>query len=168
MIVHRSIYSSTTIVRPRICRMFIMYVLNSSCLQPQKICLFWLQSPVDFRANTRRASASLRSSMRFIWASIFGRIERKIRKHLPRSAHPCDLIWLQTPVKFRPKIREVLARYAWICDLFWLQSPATFIVKYNSNNRTAVILARPVDWASPKSCTYIYYILYYSIYYIIL
>ena len=56
--------------------------LNSRCLQPEKICLFLLQSPVDFRANTRRASASLRSSMRFIWASIFGPIERKIRKHL--------------------------------------------------------------------------------------
>ena len=54
-----------------------------------------------------RASASRRSSMRFIWASIFGRIYSKIRKHLPRFARPCDVFWLQTPVKFRAKTPEL-------------------------------------------------------------
>ena len=76
--------------------------LNSGCLQPEKICLFWLQSPVDFRANTLEL--------------------------LPRFAHPCDLFGLQSSVELREKF-ESICLVARPCDLFWLQTAVKFRAK---------------------------------------
>ena len=146
--------------------------------------LFWLQYSVQFREKVRELclaslghadylgfnlpsnsvkktrelgrSASLRSAMWFILASISHPIRRKNSRALPRYARPCGLFWFQSPVKFRAKFREHclaslghvvhfginiplnsekkistgLPRFARPCGLCWLQSPSNLHQKF--------------------------------------
>ena len=116
--------------------------------------ILWLQSLVQFRANfVGFCLASLGQAIYFCFnlrsnsgqtfesfclaslghaiyfGFIFGRIQSKIRKLMPRFAPPCDLFWLQYPVEFRANTLELLPRFAWPCDLCGLQAPAEFRLK---------------------------------------
>ena len=57
----------------------------------------------NLRSNSKQnveSSASLRSAMWYILASISGQIHNKISKARSRFARPCWLFWLQIPGKF--------------------------------------------------------------------
>ena len=93
---------------------------NSSCYSNyiiaklRELCLasfghvvpFGLNFPLNSEQNLE-SSASLRSVMWFILASITRQIQSKIAKALPRFAGPCGSFWTQSPVAFRAKIREL-------------------------------------------------------------
>ena len=67
------------------------------------------------------ASASLRSAMWFILASISSQIQSKISRALPRFARPRGSFWHQSSVKFREKkFREVgLASLGHLVNFFF-------------------------------------------------
>ena len=71
--------------------------------------------------------------MRFILASISGRIQCKLRKkNLPRFAPPCDSFLIQSTVEFRANTQELLPRFARPNDILWVQSLLQFRANFAS------------------------------------
>ena len=107
---------------------------TTSCLTDFASLRSLIRFPAEFRARTRKFLLRFAWPCKLFWLPSPVEFRAKFLKKIisfARFTRPCDLFWLQSTVEFRENTRELLPRFAWPCNLFWLQTP----VKFGANIR---------------------------------